>query len=730
MYYEHDEGICIDGTLVLHTFYLDIGYNEWGVTKLTFEQDPEAVWKQRDDAVKELCERKEIECVERVSHTLYEPMKYSYRKNDGQPPLTYSLFNLVASALGDPPRPVSYPVFHNIDLPVYPDHEKKFGIPKPQTVGVFPDCKEQNNRINEWKGGESKALDLLEKRLAIEKKAYEDGYVLPNQYIPDLLGEPMSMSAHLRFGCLSVRRFHWTIHDLFEKVKPKESKPDALTCQLIWREYFYVMSANNINYDKMEGNPICLNIPWYRNDEILKKWEMGQTGYPWIDAIMNQLRHEGWIHHVGRYAVACFLTRGDLWISWVDGLKIFLKYLIDADWSVSSGNWMWVSSSAFEKVLQCPKCFCPVGYGRRMDRTGEYIRRYLPVLKDMPLRYLFEPWKAPLAVQQKAHCIVGKDYPHPIVNHKEASNECASAMNKMTSGGTESILMACLAYRNIARERGAASYFRMKLTHIPIDEETRMVDIKAMRRAINKNTCMLVGSAPQFPHGIIDSIEEICQLGVKYNIPVHVDCCLGGFLVPFMEKAGYNIPVCDFRVEGVTSISADTHKYAFAPKGSSVILYRNKDIRQRQFFVQPEWPGGIYATSSMGGSRAGAIIAACWATLIYFGEEGYVNSTRKIISTTRKITDGLRKIRGMKVFGNPLMSVIGFGSDEFNIFRLADYMTSKGWALNSLQYPNSVHLCVTYVHTHEGVAERFLGDVENGVTEIMKDPNSEIGGMV
>ncbi|CAC5360560.1 CRY [Mytilus coruscus] len=405
-------------------------FKEWGVTKLTFEQDPEAVWKQRDDAVKELCEKKEIECVERVSHTLYEPMKI-IEKNDGMPPLTYSLFNLVASALGDPPRPVSYPVFHNIDLPVYPDHEKKFGIPKPQTVGVFPDCKEQNNRINEWKGGETKALDLLEKRLAIEKKAYEDGYVLPNQYSPDLLGEPMSMSAHLRFGCLSVRRFHWTIHDLFEKVKPKESKPDALTCQLIWREYFYVMSANNINYDKMEGNPICLNIPWYRNDEILKKWEMGQTGYPWIDAIMNQLRHEGWIHHVGRHAVACFLTRGDLWISWVDGLKIFLKYLIDADWSVSAGNWMWVSSSAFEKVLQCPKCFCPVGYGRRMDRTGEYIRRYLPVLKDMPLRYLFEPWKAPLAVQQKAYCIVGKDYPHPIVNHKEASNECASAMNKV-----------------------------------------------------------------------------------------------------------------------------------------------------------------------------------------------------------------------------------------------------------------------------------------------------------
>ncbi|CAC5409394.1 SGPL1 [Mytilus coruscus] len=179
----------------------------------------------------------------------------------------------------------------------------------------------------------------------------------------------------------------------------------------------------------------------------------------------------------------------------------------------------------------------------------------------------------------------------------------------------------------------------------------------------------------------------------------------------------------------LVEISTVTCEYAFAPKGSSVILYRNKDIRQRQFFVQPNWPGGIYATSSMGGSRAGAIIAACWATLVYFGEEGYVNSTRKIIATTRKITDGLRKIKGMKVYGDPLMSVIGFGSDEFNIFRLADYMTSKGWALNSLQYPNSVHLCVTFVHTHEGVAERFLGDVQNGVTEILKDPNSEIGGM-
>ncbi|XP_033737444.1 sphingosine-1-phosphate lyase 1-like [Pecten maximus] len=318
----------------------------------------------------------------------------------------------------------------------------------------------------------------------------------------------------------------------------------------------------------------------------------------------------------------------------------------------------------------------------------------------------------------------------------------------MSSGGSESILLACLTYRNIARDNGvnfpemivpvtvhaafdkAAFYFRMKITHIPSDKVTGKVDIKAMRRAINKNTCMLVGSAPGFPHGIIDDIEEIAALGHKYNIPVHVDCCLGGFLVPFMEKAGYPIPVVDFRLPGVTSISADTHKYGFAPKGSSVILYRKPEYRQKQFFVQPEWPGGIYATSTTGGSRAGAIIAACWATMMHIGLNGYVESTRKIIKTARYITKGLREIEGLVVYGEPLMSVVGMGSDRFNIFRLADILTSRGYNLNALQYPDSLHLCCTLVHTKEGMADKFLSDVRNAVEEILQDPQDHaIGGM-
>ncbi|KAK0049039.1 sphingosine-1-phosphate lyase 1, partial [Biomphalaria pfeifferi] len=343
----------------------------------------------------------------------------------------------------------------------------------------------------------------------------------------------------------------------------------------------------------------------------------------------------------------------------------------------------------------------------------------------------------------------------PDVRKMEAEivRMCCSAFNgdhdscgTLTSGGTESILLAMLAYRNLARERGikipeiiapssahaafdkAASYLHMKITHIPVDEETRMVDVKAMRRAINKKTCVLVVSAPQFPHGIIDPVEEVAKLGLQYGIPVHVDSCLGGFLLPFMEKAGFPLPPFDFRVSGVTSISADTHKYGFAPKGSSVIMYRNKELRSKQFFILVDWSGGLYASATFAGSRAGAISAACWATLMYFGETGYVESTKKIVSTTRYVLSRLRTIPGIFIFGEPLVSIIAIGSKEFNVYRLFNALVEKGWNLNSLQFPPSLHICLTLLHTKPGVADEFVKDVEESVAEIMKDPKAECGG--
>uniref|UniRef100_A0AAR2LQH3 sphinganine-1-phosphate aldolase n=1 Tax=Pygocentrus nattereri TaxID=42514 RepID=A0AAR2LQH3_PYGNA len=307
----------------------------------------------------------------------------------------------------------------------------------------------------------------------------------------------------------------------------------------------------------------------------------------------------------------------------------------------------------------------------------------------------------------------------------------------VTSGGTESILMACKAYRDLAYERGikypeiiapvsvhaafdkAANYFGMKLIHVPLDKKTMKADVKAMKRAISKNTAMLVCSAPQFPHGIIDPIVEVGKLAEKYNIPFHVDACLGGFLIVFMEKAGFKLEPFDFRIKSVTSISADTHKYGYAPKGSSVVLYRDKKYRHYQYFVAPDWQGGIYASPSMAGSRPGGIIAACWATMMHMGENGYVDATRKVVQTAQ----------GVFVFGNPEVSVVAIGSNVFDIFRLSNALTSKSWNLNTLQFPSSIHICVTMLHTKPGVAEHFINDVKEEVAIIMKNPQEKTTGM-
>ncbi|VDP24019.1 unnamed protein product [Soboliphyme baturini] len=239
----------------------------------------------------------------------------------------------------------------------------------------------------------------------------------------------------------------------------------------------------------------------------------------------------------------------------------------------------------------------------------------------------------------------------------------------------------------------------------------------------------MVGSAPNFPHGIADSLERISDLGAKYNIPVHVDCCLGGFLLPFMEKAGFEMDeMFDFRLRGVTSISCDTHKYGFAPKGTSVLIYRHEKLLHHQFFCQPDWMGGIYASSTLAGSRSGANIAACWATMMHFGIEGYVETTKKIIDTTRMIEKRLRAIQGIHVIGSPKLSVLAFTSSLFNIYALSSRMSKRGWSLTILQSPPAVHLCVTMNHTRANVAEEFLSDIEQVATELVEKPDNTVEG--
>ncbi|KAI8039851.1 hypothetical protein M5D96_007276 [Drosophila gunungcola] len=307
----------------------------------------------------------------------------------------------------------------------------------------------------------------------------------------------------------------------------------------------------------------------------------------------------------------------------------------------------------------------------------------------------------------------------------------SASCGTMTTGGTESIVMAMKAYRDYAREHKGITRPNIvvpKTVHAAFDKGGQYFNIHVRSVDVDPETFELVGSAPNFPYGTIDDIEAIAALGVKYDIPVHVDACLGSFVVALIRNAGYKLRPFDFDVKGVTSISADTHKYGFAPKGSSVILYSDKKYKDHQFTVTTDWPGGVYGSPTVNGSRAGGIIAACWATMMSFGYDGYLEATKRIVDTARYIERGVRDINGIFVFGKPATSVIALGSNVFDIFRLSDSLCKLGWNLNSLQFPSGIHICVTDMHTQPGVADKFIADVRSCTAEIMKDPGQPVVG--
>lgn len=298
----------------------------------------------------------------------------------------------------------------------------------------------------------------------------------------------------------------------------------------------------------------------------------------------------------------------------------------------------------------------------------------------------------------------------------------------VTSGGTESILLAMKAYRDWARaEKGirrpimvvpesahaafdkAAECFDIKIRHVPVNDSFE-ADVEATRAAITENTIVVVASAPCFPHGIVDPIAELSEVARRKGVGFHTDACLGGFMLPWAERLGYPVPPFDFRLPGVTSMSADTHKYGYASKGTSVVLYRGLNLRHYQYFKTTSWPGGIYFTPTFAGSRPGALSAACWAALVANGKEGYTRAAEKILKTAEAIKREIRSIGKLRILGDPLW-VIAFTSDELDIYEIVENMTERGWNLNALQLPPSAHLCVTLRHCQPGVAERFAQDL-------------------
>jgi glutamate/tyrosine decarboxylase-like PLP-dependent enzyme len=308
----------------------------------------------------------------------------------------------------------------------------------------------------------------------------------------------------------------------------------------------------------------------------------------------------------------------------------------------------------------------------------------------------------------------------------------------VTFGGTESLINPMLVYRERGRlEKGitapeviipvtahvaldkAAHLLGIKLLKAPLGNDWR-ADVDWVRRHVTKNTVALVGSAPNYAHGLLDPIEALAEVALENDIGLHVDGCLGGFILPWGERLGHPIPRFDFRVPGVTSISADTHKYGYALKGTSVLLYRDAGLRRYQYFNYPDWPGGIYMSPGLSGSRSGGVVAATWAAMVSLGESGYLEIARRIFETAATIRDGVASIPGLEVIGEPTF-LVAFRAPDLNIYHVNDHLIEKGWRLNALQLPPALHFCVTRPNTAAGVAAAFVSDLREAV-EYAKHP--------
>lgn len=325
-----------------------------------------------------------------------------------------------------------------------------------------------------------------------------------------------------------------------------------------------------------------------------------------------------------------------------------------------------------------------------------------------------------------------------------------SSCGTTTSGGTELLLLAGLAAREFgAKYKGirhpeviapitvhagiekACSYFKMTLHKVEVDPVLFQVNIAKVKRLINKNTVLLVGSAPNFPHGIIDDIESLSKLAVQYQIPLHVDACLGSFVIPFLQELGVHgkkpIPLFDFRLPGVTSISCDTHKYGFAPKGSSILMYRDRKLRECQYYVLADWTGGMYGSPTLAGSRPGALIAGCWATLVHIGRKGYVESCIEIVQTMlkfkRAIETDLVLSKHLTIIGDPIGPVLAFQPrhrDLFDIYKLGDILTLRGWHFSALQRPAALHFSFTKLTVP--IIGEMIADLIECTLEVAQSP--------
>ena len=354
----------------------------------------------------------------------------------------------------------------------------------------------------------------------------------------------------------------------------------------------------------------------------------------------------------------------------------------------------------------------PTGHPELEALTHDVYERFLFSNALNPLRF------PRLAEMEREVIAVAGDLAHRSPTERHGGS--------MTSGGTESILMSMLVNRERARQRGigrpqilapvsahpayakAAHYFDMDFVQIPLDEDYR-ADVSAARSLISDRTSVVVGAAYSYPHGIMDPIAELAALASEYGAACHVDACIGGFVLPFMEMLGFDVPPWDFRVEGVTEISMDVHKYGYVPKGASVILHRDDDWVWHQTFFYERWGSGLYATPAIAGARAAAPAVAAWAVMQHLGIDGYKNIVAELLSTTEHLRRGIEAIDGLEIVGDPIGPLLALQSHRIDLYAVADVMEEKGWYLNRNVEPYGLHLMLS--PAHRSVVDELLADL-------------------
>jgi glutamate/tyrosine decarboxylase-like PLP-dependent enzyme len=307
------------------------------------------------------------------------------------------------------------------------------------------------------------------------------------------------------------------------------------------------------------------------------------------------------------------------------------------------------------------------------------------------------------------------------------------AVGFMTTGGTESIVQAVQTCRDWTRTRRKSPTFRgnivaprsvhpafekgaklmdLEVRRVSVGKDFR-ADVDAMAAAIDDDTMMLVGSAPCFPYGVIDPIEELAAVARKRDVWLHVDACVGGYIAPFVRMTGREVPNFDLGIEGVSSLSADLHKFGFCPKPASTVFYSSEEKAAHHYFDFDGWPNGRFVTGTIVGTRPSGGVAAAWAVFNHLGLEGYKKIAADLMSFIDDYKAGVEAISGLRILGKPHLSIVAFGSDEVDVFRVAEVMSEKGWLPGLVQQPRAIHRMMSMIHADS--KDEYLSDLRAAV---------------